>query len=163
MSEHELLLLTSPLRWVCWEAKLWAPIFLSVRLKRFAHGYEMGVSNHRRLYDGWVCGLAKRLRYVTLPEKMMNCSCKVDWEHSLLVFNRVFALYFDYVMNCYLFMGSIWCKFDDKSPMFNFDDVIIINMMLLCPYFCFCRHLSLKACGHVFWFRFSLKGKRGLM
>ena len=30
--------------------------------------------------------------YVTLPEKMMNCSCKVDWEHSLLVFNRVFAL-----------------------------------------------------------------------
>ena len=35
--------------------------------------------------------LPKRLRYVTPPEKMMNCSCKVDWEHSLLVFNRVYA------------------------------------------------------------------------
>ena len=51
--------------------------------------------------------LPKRLRYVTLPEKMMNCSCKVDWEHSLLVSNRVFALYFDCVMNYYLFMRSI--------------------------------------------------------
>ena len=52
--------------------------------------------------------LPKRLRYVTLPEKMMNCSCKVDREHSLLVFNRVYALYFDVVMNCYLFMRSLW-------------------------------------------------------
>ena len=53
--------------------------------------------------------LPKRLRHVTLPEKMMNCSCKVDWEHSLLVFNTVYALYFDVVMNCYLFMRSL-CK-----------------------------------------------------
>ena len=45
--------------------------------------------------------------------------------------------------------------------MFNFVAVIIINMMLLCPYF-FYRHLSLKACGHVFRFRFSLEDKRGL-
>ena len=52
--------------------------------------------------------LPKRLRYVTLPEKMMNCTCKVDWEHSLLVFNRVYALYFDVLMNHYLFMRSIW-------------------------------------------------------
>ena len=43
--------------------------------------------------------LFKRLWHVTLPEKMMNCSCKVDWEHSLLVSNRVFALYFGCVMN----------------------------------------------------------------
>ena len=28
--------------------------------------------------------------------------------------------------------------------------------------FCFYRHLSLKACGHVFQFRFSLEDKRGL-
>ena len=28
--------------------------------------------------------------------------------------------------------------------------------------FCFYRHLSLKACGHVFRFRFSLEDKRGL-
>ena len=46
--------------------------------------------------------------------------------------------------------------------MLNFVAVIIINMMLLCPYFCFYRHLSLKACGHVFRFRFSLEDKRGL-
>ena len=46
------------------------------------------------------------LRYVTLPEKMLNCSCKVDREHSLLVFNRVYTLYFDVVMNRYLFMKS---------------------------------------------------------
>ena len=52
--------------------------------------------------------LPKRLRYMTLPEKMMNCSCKVDWEHSLLVSNRVYALYFDCVMNCHLFMGGLW-------------------------------------------------------
>ena len=50
--------------------------------------------------------LPKRLRYVTLPEKMMNCSCKVDWEHSLLVFNKVYAFYFDVVMNCYLFIRT---------------------------------------------------------
>jgi hypothetical protein len=31
---------------------------------------------------------------------MMNCSCKVDWEHSLLVFNKVYASYFNAVMNC---------------------------------------------------------------
>ena len=52
--------------------------------------------------------LPKRLRYVSLPEKMMNCSCKVDWEHSLLVSNRVYTLYFDVLMNCYLFMRSLW-------------------------------------------------------
>ena len=74
---------------------------------------------------------------MTLPEKMMNCSCKVDWEHSLLVLNRVFALYFDCVMNCYLFMRSIRSKFYDKCLMFNIVAVIIINMMLLCPYFVF--------------------------
>ena len=84
------------------------PISFYVQLKRFAHGYEVSISNHRRLYDGWVCGLAKRLWHVTLPEKMMNCSCKVDWEHSLLVSNRVFALHLNCVMNYYLFMRSIW-------------------------------------------------------
>ena len=51
--------------------------------------------------------LLKRLRHVTLPDKMMNCSCNVDREQSLLVSNRVFALYFDCVMNYYLFMRSI--------------------------------------------------------
>ena len=106
--EHELLLLTSPLRWIRWEAKLQAPIFLCVWLELFVHGYVVSVYNHRRLNDGWVCGLALRLRYMTLPKNMMNCSCKVDWEHSLLVFNRVYALYFDVTMNCYLFMRSLW-------------------------------------------------------
>ena len=45
--------------------------------------------------------------------------------------------------------------------MFNFVAVIIINMMLLCPYFVFID-TSLKACGHVFRFRYSLEDKRGL-
>ena len=108
-----------------------SPVDLRRGLKCVAHVYAVSVSNHRRLYDGWVCGLAQRLRYVTFLEKMMNCSCKVDWEHSFLVSNRVFVLYFDCVMNYYLFTRSIWWKFYDNSPMFNFVVVIIINMMLL--------------------------------
>ena len=68
--------------------------------------YVVSVSNHRRLNDGWVCGLAKNLRHETLPENMMNCNCKVDWEHSLLVFKKVYALYFAIVMNFYLLMRS---------------------------------------------------------
>ena len=44
----------------------------------------------------------------------------------------------------------------DKSSMFNFVAVIIINMMLLCPYFVFID-TSLKACGHVFDFGFCLR------
>ena len=94
---------------------------------------------------------------MTLPEKMMNSSCKVDRVHSLLVSNRVFALYFDYVMNCYLFMGSICCKFYDKSPMFNFVAVIIINMMLPCPYFVFIDTSLSKHVGMFFDFGFRLR------
>ena len=45
--------------------------------------------------------------------------------------------------------------------MFNFVAVIIINMMLLCSYFVFID-TSLKACGHVSRFWFSLEDKRGL-
>ena len=101
--------------------------------------------------------LPKGLRYVTLPEKMMNCSCKVNWEHSFLVSNRVYALYFDCVMNCYLFKGSIWCKFHDKSPMFNFVVVIIINMMLLCPYFVFIDTSLSKHVDMFFDFGFRLR------
>jgi hypothetical protein len=69
MSDHELLLLTSPLRWISWEAKSQAPIFLCVWLKLLLHIYVVSVSNHRRLNDGWVCGLAKKLLHETLPEK----------------------------------------------------------------------------------------------
>ena len=102
----------------------------------------------------WVLAIIEdymMVEYVDLPKgsntwpflkKMMNCSCKVGSEHSLLVFNRVYALYFDVGMNCYLFMRSIWCKSYDKSPMFNFVVVIIINMMLLCPYFFADTYLS---------------------
>jgi len=78
MSDHELLLLTSPLRWISWEAKSQAPIFLCVWLKLSLHIYVLSVSNHRRLNDGWVCGLAKKLLHETLPENMMNCNCIVD-------------------------------------------------------------------------------------
>ena len=78
MSDHELLLLTSPLRWISWEAKSQAPIFLCVWLKLLLHIYVVSVSNHRRLNDGWVCGLAKKLLHETLPENMMNCNCIVD-------------------------------------------------------------------------------------
>ena len=45
--------------------------------------------------------------------------------------------------------------------MIKFIDVIIICMMVLCPYFVFID-TSLKACGHVFRFRFSLEDKQGL-
>ena len=62
--------------------------------------------------------LLKGSKYMTLPEIMMNCNCKVDWEHSLLVFNEVYAFYFDLVMNCYLFMRDIWCKSYEKSLLF---------------------------------------------
>ena len=48
MSDHELLLLTSPLRWISWEAKSQAPIFLCVWLKLLLHIYVVSVSNHRR-------------------------------------------------------------------------------------------------------------------
>ena len=101
--------------------------------------------------------LLKRPRHVTLPEKIMNCSCKVDWEHSLLVSNRVFALYFDYVMNCYLFMGSIWCKFYNKSFMLNFIVVIIIYMMHLCRYFVFIDASLSKHVDMFFDFVFHLR------
>ena len=40
-----------------WEATLWAPIFLCVRLKLHNHKYCVSVSNCRRLYDSWVCGV----------------------------------------------------------------------------------------------------------
>ena len=59
---------------------------------------------------------------------MMNCNCIVDWEHSLLVFKKVYVLYFVVVMNCYLLM---------RSSMIMNIAVILISMMLLCPYFVF--------------------------
>ena len=92
------------------------------------HIFVVSVSSHKRLNDGWVCGLAKRLRYESLPENMMNCNYKVDWEHSLFVFKKVYALYFDVVRNYYLLI---------RSFMIKFIAVIIISMMLLCPYFVF--------------------------
>ena len=118
------------------------------------HIYVVSVSNHERLNDGWVCGLAKKLRHETLPENMMNCNCIVDWEHSLLVFNIVYALYFDVVMNCNFLMRSFMTKFIV---------VIIISMMPLCPYFVFYRHLSLNL-NMWAWFSISalLEDKRGL-
>ena len=61
------------------------PYLSSVRLKRFAHGYEVSVT----IIEDYMM-----VEYVDLLEgsdtrlflkKMMNCSCKVDCEHSLLV------------------------------------------------------------------------------
>jgi hypothetical protein len=89
--------------------------------------YVVSVSNHRRLKDGWVCGLAKKLLHVTLPENTMNCNCIVDYR-SLLVFKKVYALYFIVAMNCYLLI---------RSYMIISIAVIIMFMMLLCPYFVF--------------------------
>ena len=68
-----------------------------------------------------------------------------------------FALYFDYVMNCYLLIGSVWCKFYDKSPMFNFVALTIINMMLLCPYFVFIDASLSKHVDMFFDFGFRLR------
>ena len=47
-----------------WEAKLYAPIFLCVRLKLHTHKYCVSVSNCERLYDSSVCGLAEKLLYI---------------------------------------------------------------------------------------------------
>ena len=69
---------------------------------------------------------------------------------------KFFALYFDCVMNYYLFMRSIWCKSYDKSPMFNFVVVIIIDMMLLCPLFFIDTSLS-KHVDMFFDFGFRLR------
>ena len=91
------------------------------------------------------------LRYVTLPEKMMNCSCKVVQEHSLLLSNRVYALYFDVVMNCYLIM---------RTFMIKFIIVIIMIMMLLCLVF-IDTSLSLNM-WTLFFYRLSLDDKQGL-
>ena len=65
-------------------------------------------------------------------------------------------------MNYYLFMGSIWCKFYDISFMFKFVAVIIIYMMLLCPYFIFIDTSLSKHVDMFFDFGFSLEDKRGL-
>ena len=84
----------------------------------------------------------------------------------MLVFNKVYALYFYVVMNCYLFMRSYMMKLYNKSYMNKFYDKVH------CCYdnkhdatmfvFCFYRHLSLKPCGHAFQYRLSLEDKRGL-
>ena len=48
-------------------------------------------------------------------------------------------------------------KFYDKSPMFNFVVVIIINMMLLCPYFVFIDTSLSKHVDMFFNFGFRLR------
>ena len=50
----------------------------------------------------------------------------------------------------------------DKSLMFNFVAVIIINMMLLCPYFVFIDTSLSKHVDMFFDFQFSLEDKQGL-
>ena len=80
---------------------------------------------------------------------MMNCSCKIDWEHSLLVSNEVYASYFNVVMNCYLFMRSIWWKSYEKSFMIRFPCCYNNEHDASMSVSCFYRLLSLKACGHV--------------
>ena len=47
--------------------------------------------------------------------------------------------------------------FYDKSPMLNFVAVIIINMMLLCPYFVFIDSSLSKHVDMFFDFGFRLK------
>ena len=50
----------------------------------------------------------------------------------------------------------------DKSLVFKFVAVIIINMMLLCPYFVFIDTSLSKHVDMFFDFGFSLEDKRGL-
>ena len=75
----------------------------------------------------------------------------------MLVFNRVYALYFVVVMNCYLFMRIYMIKLCDKVCC-----CYIISMMLLCPYFVFIDTSLSKHVGMFFDIGLSLENKRGL-
>ena len=62
VSEHELLLLTLPLR------QHYKPLSFSVSdLKLHTHKYCVSVRNCERLNDGWVCGLVEKLLYRLFP------------------------------------------------------------------------------------------------
>jgi hypothetical protein len=94
---------------------------------------------------------------------MMNCSCKVDWKHSLLVSNKFYASYFNAVMNCYLCMRDIWCKSYEKSLLFLVPCCYNNEHDASMSVSCFYRLLPLsKHVGMFARFRFSLEDKRGL-
>ena len=74
-----------------------------------------------------------------------------------MVFNKVYASYFNVVMNCYWFMRSYMIEVYDKSYMLKFFAVIIMSMMLLCPYFVFIDTSLSKHVDMFFDFGFRLR------
>ena len=88
---------------------------------------------------------------------MMNYSCKVDREHSLLVSNEVYASYFNVVMNCYLFMRSIWCKSYEKEYFVSvpccYNNEHDASMSVSCFYRLLSLSQSMWACLFDFGFR----------
>ena len=71
----------------------------------------------------------------------------------MLVFNRVYALYFDVVMNCYLLK---------RTSMIKFIVVIIMIMMLISLYFVFINTSLSNHVGMFFDIGFPLEDKQGL-
>ena len=70
--------------------------------------YALSISNHKRLYDNWVCGALTRLDDAL---KFFG-----DQEHRLLSFNRMHCLNHDMRIDCYsimmIFMRKscwLWC------------------------------------------------------
>ena len=87
----------------------------------------------------WTCWKAFEL---TLSDVMINCNCFNDWDHSLLVFNKVSDSYFILWMNCY---------FSIRNYMELY--VVVLKMIMIpsCPYFILSTPLSLNM-----WTYFSI-------
>ena len=80
----------------------------------------------------WTCWKALEL---TLSDVMINCNCLNDWDHSLLVFNKVFDSYFTWWTNCY---------FSIRNYMTIYVVVLKIIMMPSCLFFVLSTPLSLN-------------------
>ena len=87
----------------------------------------------------WTCWKAHIL---TLSDVMINCNCLNDWDHSLLVFNKVSDLYFTLWMNCH---------FSIRNYMSIYIAILKMIMIPSCPYFILSTPLSLNM-----WTYFSI-------
>ena len=117
----------------------------------------------------WVLAIIEdymMVEYVDLPKGSDTWPFMKRWwivvakltENIVCWFPIEFILYTSMiVMNCYLFMRSLWEKFYNKSFMLKFVVVIISYMMLLCPYFVFIDTSPSKHVDMFFDFGFRLR------
>ena len=80
----------------------------------------------------WTCWKALIL---TLSDVMINCNCFNDWDHSLLVLNKVSDSYFALWMNCYFIIRNYMELY-----------VVVLKMIMMpsCQYFILSTPLSLN-------------------